>query len=296
MAAEPAILLEDVSYAYPGARSPALDHINLRVEPGEMLAVVGPNGGGKSTLVKIMLGMLSGYGGRVSVFGEPPRAARRAGVIGYVPQRSSAELSFPISGRQAVLMSATARVPGWKRTPHPAREAAEESLSRVGALEFADRPVGALSGGQLQRILIARALACRPRILALDEPLVGIDAPGQRRFGDMLAALRRDLGLTIILVSHDLRTIAGGARSPGQTGTPACDRVACLRRTLHFHLAPEGVTPQVLAEVFQHDLSDVFGEVHVDAHRAEECAAEGHVHAPVRLRVAPKEDRHGRPS
>ncbi|MDX2114406.1 MAG: metal ABC transporter ATP-binding protein [Planctomycetota bacterium] len=261
-----AIELEHVGFTYPtGAR--ALEGVSLRVEEGSTLAVVGPNGGGKSTLLKILLGVMGGYEGSVRLFGMSPEAARRAGVVGYVPQRSEAELSFPVSGRGAVEMGATSRLGGLRRVPGDVRAHVESCLRLVGAESFAERPVGQLSGGQWQRVLIARALAARPRILALDEPLVGIDAPGQRLFAELLASLRRDLRLTIVLVTHDLRTVAGAA--------PSCDQVACLRRTLHFHAAPGGVTPQVLAQVFQHDLADVFGDVHVDAHRAAEC---GHDH------------------
>ncbi len=272
---QPAVLFDDVSYAYPGASkaagesSLALSHISLRINPGELLAVVGPNGGGKSTLLKLMLGLLCAYRGRIQVFGLSPQHARRAGLIGYVPQRSAAELAFPVSARQVTLMSATARLSPFQPTPRSAHNTVHECLEQVGALDYADRPIGALSGGQLQRVLIARALASKPKILALDEPLVGIDPAGQSRFGEMLATLRKALGITVLLVSHDLRTIAGSARaiSPARS----CDRVACLRRTLHFHDAPAGVTPQLLAEVFQHDLADIFGEVHIDAHTAADC-------------------------
>jgi zinc transport system ATP-binding protein len=238
MTGEVAVEFSGVSFAYPGSAMRAVEGISLRVEAGEMLAIVGPNGGGKSTLLKIMLGLLHGYTGNARVFGRTPDEARREGIVGYVPQRSGAALDFPVSARQAALMSATARISGLQATPRAAREAVDESLRRVGAAEFADRPVGTLSGGQLQRVFIARALACRPKILALDEPLVGVDAAGQQRFGELLAELRRELGLTILLVSHDLRTIAGGARAR-VAGQPMCDRVACLRRTLHFHAAPE---------------------------------------------------------
>jgi len=113
----------------------------------------------------------------------------------------------------------------------------------------------------LQRVWIARALANRPRLLLLDEPTVGIDPAGQQQFSDLLTRLRNEMDLTIVVVSHDLRTVAAG-----------CDRVACLARTLHFHDAPGGLTPAVLAEVFRHDVSAIFGDVHIDAHRAAECS------------------------
>ncbi|MEX2217784.1 MAG: hypothetical protein WD749_03410, partial [Phycisphaerales bacterium] len=115
---------------------------------------------------------------------------------------------------------------------------------------------------------IARALASRPRLLLLDEPTVGIDIAGQQRFSALLRTLHERLGLTIIVVSHDIRTIAAGS-----------DRVACLSRTLHSHTAPEGLTPAVLAEVFSHDVAAIFGDVHVDAHLARECPDPAHPHA-----------------
>ncbi len=269
---EPAVLFERVTFAYPGARgAPALESISLRVDAGQMLAIIGPNGGGKSTLLKIALGLLPGYSGRVEVFGRAPDSARRERLIGYVPQRSEAELHFPVSARQCVLMTACAGVPGWRRTPPKAGAFVDSLLERVGASDFARVPIGELSGGQVQRVLIARALATSPRILALDEPLANIDAAGQRVLSELIRSLHREMGLTVLLVSHDLRTAAGASG--------ASDRVACLRRTLHFHAAPRGITPQVLAEVFQHDLADIFGDLHVDAHRAAECAEPaGHPH------------------
>lgn len=275
----PAVELDRVTYRYPRSEgAPALDNVTLRVEPGEMLSIVGPNGGGKSTLLKLLLGLLPGYSGRASVMGQNPDEARRSGLIGWVPQRTTAELSFPISARQAVLMAAERTVPGWKRTPPSVRASVDQAMALTGAAEHADKPVGALSGGQWQRVMIARALASGARILALDEPLSGVDAPGQARFGVMLRNLHAQLGLTILMVTHDLRALAGASReSGGAGGAPgAVHRVACLRSTLHFHAAPRGITPQVLAEVFRHDLADVFGDVHVDAHRAADCADPHH--------------------
>lgn len=262
-----AVEFEGVSYAYPGSSRPAVQDITLRVEAGERLGILGPNGGGKSTLLRIALGLLPGYRGRVRVCGMTPERARRAGLVGYVPQRCEAVLAFPVSARQVVRMGATVRTPGWRAAGGEIAARVERSLALVAAGDLAERPVGQLSGGQLQRVLIARALAASPRILALDEPTVGIDAAGQRRFADLLATVHRELGLTILVVSHDVRAVAAG-----------CDRVACLARTLHFHDAPRGLTPQVLAEVFRHDVAGMFGDLHVEAHPAEECPG-GHDHA-----------------
>ncbi|HRQ72506.1 MAG TPA: metal ABC transporter ATP-binding protein [Phycisphaerales bacterium] len=272
--AVPAIDYVGVGFAFPrpvargaGGAVEALRDITLRVEPGERLGILGPNGAGKTTLMRITLGLLPCQRGTVRIFGRTPEQARRERLIGYVPQRSDAELTFPISVRQAVELGPAGRLTGFARPSSEDRARVQESMSLLGIADLAERPVGKLSGGQLQRTLIARALAVGARVLLLDEPTVGIDVTGQRRFAELLSSLRDRLGVTIVVVSHDLRTIAA-----------ASDRVACLSRTLHSHVAPEGLTPAVLAEVFRHDVEGVFGEVHVDAHPAAGCDEPAHHH------------------
>ena len=259
-----AVSYERVTFAYPGAEKPALENVSLRVEPGERLGILGPNGGGKSTLLKLTLGLLplpeGGEAGRIRIFGMSPREARAAGLIGYVPQRAEAELGLPVSVRQMVMLGAAWRLAPWRRVPRDVRRRVDDLIGLVGAEPYADRPVGKLSGGQLQRAMIARALAAGPRILALDEPTVGIDVAGQRHFADLLAAVHRELGVTILIVSHDLRAIVAG-----------CDRVACRARRLHSHTSPQGLTPQELAELVSHDVAGALGEVHLHAHSAGQC-------------------------
>ena len=271
----PALELAGVAFTYPRvadargeeAPRPALEAVSLTVRVGERLGVLGPNGGGKSTLLKIVLGLLKPDAGTVRVFGLPPERARRERLVGYVPQRVEAELAFPLSVRQVVSMGAGATRRGFGRSSADERAAVEEALAAVGIADLAERPIGKLSGGQLQRAMIARALAGRPRLLVLDEPAVGIEVQGQRRLAALVAGLHDTLGLTIVTVRHDLATVAATS-----------DRVACLRRTLHYHDAPGGLTPAVLAEVFSHDVEPVFGAVHVEAHRAAECDDPGHHH------------------
>jgi zinc transport system ATP-binding protein len=272
----PAVEFRSVGFAYPGAPVAALEDISLRVEPGERLGILGPNGGGKSTFLKIALGLLPGYRGEVRVFGEPPERARRAGLVGYVPQHQDIERAFPLSVRQAVTLGAAWRTPAWKPVSREARSRVDRMLGVVGAEAFADRSIGKLSGGQLQRAMIARALAANPRMLVLDEPTVGIDAAGQRMFAELLERVHAELRITILIVSHDLRAIVAG-----------CDRVACLARRLHSHTAPAGLTPQILAEVFSHDVAGwggLVGNVHLHAHREEECPTPAspsvHIHGP----------------
>jgi zinc transport system ATP-binding protein len=271
----PAIEFRGVSYTYPGATAPAVEDLTFAIAPGERVGVLGPNGGGKSTLVKLALGELTGYSGEIRVFGEAPARARRRGEIGYVAQRCAAELRFPISVRQMVELAAARGAPLWRLTTATSRERTMRALELAGATGYAEKPVGDLSGGQLQRALIARALAVEPRVLALDEPMVGVDAPGQQRFSAMLRGLHAALGVTLLMVSHDLRAIAS-----------TCDKVICLSRRMHMHGSPEGLTPAVLAEVFRHDVASALGEVHVEAHLAEECPGD-HAHAHDTARSAP---------
>ncbi len=262
---EPAIDVEGLHFAYPGASAPSLEGITLRVPHGERLGILGPNGGGKSTLLKLTLGLLRPSAGSVRVCGLHPVEARRRQLIGYVPQRSDADLQFPLSVRQVVLMGAGWRRAPWRSPSEDVLERVDKMIELVGASSYAARPIGKLSGGQFQRALIARALAADPKILALDEPTVGIDAAGQQEFATLLERVHAASGATILIVSHDLRAIAAG-----------CDRVACLRRTLHAHTSPEGLTPAVLAEVFSHDVAGIFGDVHVDAHLAAGCSDPSH--------------------
>lgn len=269
----PAIECRGVTFVYPRAADepvdplPALDGLTLDVPVGTRLGILGPNGGGKSTFLKLALGLLTPQRGTIRVFGLAPAEASRRGLVGYVPQRVEAELAFPITVRQAVAMSTWRGLSPWSRPSAKAAQAVESALSLVGIADLADRPVGRLSGGQLQRAMIARALAGTPRLLLLDEPTVGIDVAGQQRFAALMNTLHAALGLTIVVVTHDLRAIAA-----------ASDRVACLSRTLHSHVAPEGLTPAVLAEVFQHDVAAIFGDLHIDAHAASQCDDPSHRH------------------
>lgn len=270
-----------VSYTYPQAGPggrPAVQDVTLAVEEGTRLGLLGPNGGGKSTLLKLTLGLLPCQTGELRIFGRSVREARVAGLIGYVPQRNEAELAFPLSVRQVVSMTVSLPRPRFAGLGAAGAGAVDEAMRLVGVGDLADRRISALSGGQLQRVMIARAIACKPRLLLLDEPTVGIDVSGQQQFAEMLAQLHRALGLTVIVVSHDIRTVVAG-----------CDRIACLSRTLHSHVSPEGLTPRVLAEVFRHDVAGIFGDVHIDAHAAAACTDPSHGAHPVGLNIsAPK--------
>jgi zinc transport system ATP-binding protein len=214
----PVISIEGVSFSYDGVQ--AIEGITLDVADGEMLGIVGPNGGGKSTLLKIILGLLAPDRGKVTVFGRPPAEGRRA--IGYVPQSASFPRNFPISVEDAVLLGrlgCTRSVGGYSRED---RRVAAEVMEKAEVGELRKRPLGDLSGGQLQRVLIARALACRPRLLILDEPTAHMDL----RFEEDVFELLKELNgtMTMVVVSHDMGFISHYVT-----------RAACLNRTLVCH-------------------------------------------------------------
>ena len=215
----PSIELEDVSFAY-DIGPPALEHVSLTVQDGEFLGLVGPNGGGKSTLLKLVLGLLRPSSGKVRVAGRTPQESCRD--IGYVPQYARFARDFPISVEAAVLMGRLGSAPliGGYRTAD--REAAYLAMRETEVFELRQRPLSALSGGQLQRVLVARALAGDPTILILDEPTANIDMRAETEIFDLFQMLNQRM--TIVVVSHDIGFISRYVT-----------RVACLNRTLLCH-------------------------------------------------------------
>ncbi len=199
----PLVEFHDVTVAY--GRRPVLWNIDLAIETACLFGVIGPNGAGKSTLLKAALGLVPVVGGTVRFEGRPLDEVRRR--VGYVPQRETVDWDFPASVMDVVLMGTYAGL-GWFRRPGPRERAvARESLDRVGLADVADRQIGRLSGGQQQRVFLARALAQEARIYLLDEPMAGVDARSQERIFAVLAELRAE-GRLVIVVHHDLRTAA----------------------------------------------------------------------------------------
>ncbi|MEI8194474.1 MAG: ABC transporter ATP-binding protein [Phycisphaerae bacterium] len=246
------ICLNHVSFAYDGR--PAVTDVTLHVPSGSTLGIIGPNGGGKSTLLKLMLGVLLPQQGTISILDRSPREACADGtLVGYVPQRHSLDWSFPIVVRQVVQLGLIGRKKRFRRFAREDRALVDQALAAVDMLDFADRSIGGLSGGQQQRVFIARALVAKPQLLFLDEPTTGIDQAGQEKFVGLLDGLKRQYGLTLVIVSHDLRSVVA-----------SCDHVACLSRTLHYHDRPGGLSREVLFKVFQCDLDAVL-EQHVPA-------------------------------
>jgi zinc transport system ATP-binding protein len=241
---DPIIDISNLDFAY-GQRL-VLKHVDLSITPGTMLGVIGPNGGGKSTLLKLLLGLLPPTRGSVRIAGMSVRSAvRRGDVIGYLPQNPHTPPGFPINVGQFIRLGLTGKLGLLGNESSDDLKHIRWLVEKVGIEDLANTPIGSLSGGELQRAFIARALAARPHILLLDEPTTGIDRVGQDRFIEFLTDLKRSLALTVILVSHDLRTVAA-----------VCDRLACLNVTLHYHDVPQNMPRELAREMFGTDVAD----------------------------------------
>lgn len=234
------IRFENATFRFQGRA--ALENITLSIPEGEFLGIIGPNGSGKTTFLKALLGLISPDSGHVRIFDcscEKLRCHHRAR-IGYLPQKDRIDPDFPLSVFEAVLMGRFGSLGLFRRVGAADEAIAREALRAVGLAEFENRAIGHLSGGQQQRVLIARALAQKPRVLLLDEPTTGIDIPTQRAVLDLIKKLHATMGLTVLLVTHDIRMIL-----------PFVNRLALLKTRLIASGPPDQVLrEEVLSEVY----------------------------------------------
>jgi zinc transport system ATP-binding protein len=212
------ISVKNLSFSY--AKQPVLDNINLEVQKNDFLAIIGPNGGGKSTLLKTLLGIYNPTQGIINILGTSPQ--KSLSKIGYVPQNTNINTDFPIKAIEVVLMGHV----GHKRPLFGYKQeeisCAFAALQQVGMEQFSESKIGSLSGGQRQRVMIARALCAHPEILLLDEPTASIDVSGQKQIYDLLKELNKTI--TIVVVSHDISVILSYA-----------NKVAHINKTLTYH-------------------------------------------------------------
>lgn len=246
-----AISIRGLSFAYD--TQTVLTDVNLEIDPFDSICVVGPNGGGKSTLVKLIVGLLSPDAGSVRIFGKKPEAARLR--IGYVPQYARYDPQFPISVFEVICMG---RLGGsfTGRYSREDKEQAMESLSVVGLSDIAERPFSSISGGQRQRVLIARALTSGGDILILDEPTASIDHESELKFFDLLTRLNQKM--TIVMVTHEV----------GFAST-FFKRIACVNKQVVVH-PTSALTGDLIRDMYGGDLQMIRHDHY--------CGIEGHKH------------------
>jgi zinc transport system ATP-binding protein len=219
---QPIVELENIRVDYPGGVQ-AIDQINLEIFEKDLIGLIGPNGAGKSTLLGVILGLVKPTYGTAKLFGETlkPKNLR---LVGYVPQKAQVvDTNFPATVDETVLLG---RVPGaglFHRLNKEDRQKADEAMKILGIDDLKERKIGQLSGGQSQRVFIAKAIVDSPKLLILDEPTTGVDAQSKSEFYNTLSRLNRELGITILLSSHDIGIV-----------TKLASKIACINRTLYF--------------------------------------------------------------
>lgn len=237
-AATPAVTAQELNFSYNGNR--VLTDLSFAIDEGSYTGIIGPNGGGKTTLLRIVLGLIEPKQGSVSVLGNEPRIARKGGAVGYVPQRATQfERHFPATVYEVVrsgMISSTSTFDS---------SAVENALEETGIADLRGKLIYELSGGQRQRVFIARCLIAKPKMLLLDEPVTGVDTPSRDRFYALLRKLNREQGMTILFVTHDVDAIA-----------KEVDQVLCINQKICCHASPQDFLQK-------HVLDDLYGQSHV---------------------------------
>lgn len=249
----PALEFKNVSFGYEQDET-IMEEASFVLEESKSICVVGPNGGGKSTLIKLALGLLRPQSGEIQVFGKSPQRSRS--IIGYMPQHLNFDPQFPITTVEVALMgrlSSSIRIGPFSKKD---REKAESALEKVKLGEFAKHRFSTLSGGQRQRALIARALVSNPKILLLDEPTANVDQSVEREFHKTLQELSEQM--SVVLVSHDLGFVSGWL-----------EHVLCVNRTVHIHPT---------ASIDGKTLNEIFGEDIVAIRHDHDCPPGEHIH------------------
>ncbi len=248
---QPAIEVTHLTVNY--GPQPALLDVTVTIEQGLLVGVIGPNGGGKSTFIKAVLGFVKRDVGEVRIFGKSAEKAK--GAVAYVPQRGAVDWDFPITVGQVAMMGRYGHIPWWRDPSAEDRRIVDEALAMVRMSEFRDRQIGQLSGGQQQRVFMARALAQGAQALLLDEPFAGVDAATERAILDVLESARK-AGKTLVVVHHDLATAA-----------EYFDRLVLIKKRLYAYGPPSAVLREdLLAQVYEGRLQ-VFSRMGTDTAR-----------------------------
>ncbi len=248
------IEITGVSFSYAGNNTDeVLTNINLNIHRGDYLGIIGPNGGGKTTLLKLILGLVKPSRGTIKIFGQEIDSFKEWPMIGYVSQKATSfDINFPATVKEVVAMGRCAKIGLFRWPKKIDNEKVEEALKQVNLMNFRNRLIGDMSGGQQQRVFIARALAAEPEVIFLDEPTAGVDQEAQEQFYKLLQRLNKELGITLVLVSHDLSVVA-----------TEVTEIACVNKTLIYDSKPKDF-------IRRNDVSDLYGKgVKIVAQHAE---------------------------
>jgi zinc transport system ATP-binding protein len=226
-----AVELDHVEFAYRQGR-PVLRDVDLRIAPGEFVAIAGPNGGGKTTLMRIVLGLERPTAGRALLFGEPAHRFSRRETLGYLAQRSQLLVEAPATVREVVAAGRVSRTQFLGPLGRHDKALVNDAIDRVGLGALADEPLIRLSGGQQQRAFIAKALAREPQLLVLDEPTTGVDVEAQDSLAELLDRLQRELAVTVLYVSHEFGAVERFV-----------ERIVLVRGTVLFDGPPAQLPP-----------------------------------------------------
>ena len=203
----PIFEVENLNFSARGQQ--ILSQISFQIFNGDYIAIIGPNGGGKTTLIRMLLGLDKPTSGLVKIFGKDKKEFKKWDKIGYVPQRASlVDANFPATVLDIVKMGRTAKRSIFSKMTQEDSDAVEDAIKRMDIENLKNKMVGTLSGGQRQRVMIARALASKPEILILDEPNTGVDMVSQKRFYGLLSKLNKEENMTILFITHDIGVIA----------------------------------------------------------------------------------------
>lgn len=239
---EPVVSMKNISYAY--EQTNVLHHVNFEIPRGAFMGLLGPNGGGKTTLIKLILGLLKPDTGSIRLLDQPIEKFKEWDKFGFVSQKANSfNKGFPATVFEVVSMGLTAKVGYFRFFQKEHKERIHQAIDQVGMLDYAYENVGNLSGGQQQRVFIARSLVNEPELLILDEPTVGVDNENVRRFYDLLHQINEERNITLLLVTHDTSTMTEHATD-----------IVCLNKTLHFHGNPDEYT-----SLSEKDLSGFYG-------------------------------------
>lgn len=230
------IEIKDLNYYI--KNKPILQNINLQIQDGEFCSIIGPNGAGKSTLIKTIVGLINDHSGIIKIDGVKNTSWLKDNIFGYLPQRENFDRDFPISVTDIVFMGLSYKKGFLKYKTKSDKIKIEEALSLVGALEYKNKYIGNLSGGEFQRIMLARALVTGSKYIILDEPESGVDKNGVISFYSQLQNIQ-STGKTIVMVSHDVTNTV-----------KFCSSIVCLNKTLHCHHKPELINAKIIKKTY----------------------------------------------